>query len=80
MNQLSRQKAQTDMEKDFYILMNNANFGYDCRNNADNCYFSPIYDEIEELSHAKRYQDVLIKALATFFRPKFLKDKLRKNF
>ena len=29
--------------------MNNANFGYDCRNNADNCYFSPNYDELEEL-------------------------------
>ena len=45
MNQVSRQKAQTDVEKDFYKL-NNANFGYDCHNNAGNCYFSPIDDEI----------------------------------
>ena len=38
--------------------MNNSNFGYDCRNNAHNCYFHPIYDEIEELSHTKRYQNI----------------------
>ena len=42
MNQVSRQNAKTNMEKDFYKLMNNLNFGYDCRNNADNCYFLPI--------------------------------------
>ena len=39
MNQVSTQKAQTDVEKDFYSLMNKANFGYDCHNNANNCYF-----------------------------------------
>ena len=79
-NQVSRQKAYTGMEKDFYKLMNNADFGYDYRNNADNCYFLPIYDEIDELSYVKKYQNVLIKVLATLFHLKFLKDKLRKNF
>ena len=58
MNQVSRQIAQTDSEKDFYKLMNNLNFGYDCRNNQDNCFFQPIYNEIEELSYAKCYQNV----------------------
>ena len=28
-NQVSRPKAKTDVEKDFYKLMNNSNFGYD---------------------------------------------------
>ena len=37
MNQVTCQNAQTDVEKDFYKLMNNANFGYGCRNNVDNC-------------------------------------------
>ena len=60
MNQVSKQKAQTGVEKDFYKLMNNTNFGYDCCNNANNCYFSPIYDELEELMHAKRYQNVFV--------------------
>ena len=81
MNQVSRQKAQTDVEKDFYKLMKNANFGCDCCSNADNCCFSPIYDEIDELSYAKRYQNIfLIKVLANSFYLKFLKNKLRKNF
>ena len=58
MNQVSRQNAKTDVEKDFFKLMNNAHFGYDCRNNADSCYFSPIYDELEELMYVKRYQSI----------------------
>ena len=35
MNQKSRQKSKNDVEKDFFKLMNNSNFGYDCRNNID---------------------------------------------
>ena len=30
MNQFARQKAETSVEKSFYRLMNNANFGKDC--------------------------------------------------
>ena len=41
MNQVSRQNAQTNVEKDFFKLMNNSNCGYDCRNNADNCLWRP---------------------------------------
>ena len=36
-NQVSRQNAKNNIEKDFYKLLNNSNFGYDCRNNLDNC-------------------------------------------
>ena len=46
MNQVSRQNARTDVEKDFYRLMKNSNFGYDCSNSADNCFLFiqyPIY-------------------------------------
>ena len=42
MNQKSRQQSKNDIEKDFYKLMNNSNFGYDCRNNLDNYKFVPI--------------------------------------
>ena len=58
MNQVLRQNAKTSVEKDFNKLMNNSNFAYDCRNNVDNCSFTPILDEIEELSYAKRYQNI----------------------
>ena len=55
MSQVSRQKAKTKVEKYFYKLMNNSNFGYDCRNNTDNCSFKPIFDEIEEISYIQKY-------------------------
>ena len=34
--------------------MNNSNFGYDCRNNLDNCQFVPIYDELNEITFIKK--------------------------
>ena len=39
MNQVSRLQEKTDIERDFYRLMNNSNFGFDSRNNAENCFF-----------------------------------------
>ena len=44
--------------------MNNSNFGYDYQNNADNCFFQPIYDKIEELSYETRYQNVFDKNIS----------------
>ena len=55
MNQVSRQNAKTKIEKDFYKLMNNSNFGNDCKNNIDNCDFRPIYDKIDEVSYIQKY-------------------------
>ena len=37
MNQNARKIAKTKVEKDFYKLLNNTNFGNDCRNNIGNC-------------------------------------------
>ena len=39
MNQHLRQNAKNPVEKDFFKLLNNANFGYDCCNNLDKCKF-----------------------------------------
>ena len=46
MNQKSRQTASIKVEKDFYKLLNNSNFGIDCRNSIDNCSFEIIYDGV----------------------------------
>ena len=53
MNQKSRQNAKNAIEKDFFKLMNNASFGFDCRNNANNTKLEPIIDEINEKSYIK---------------------------
>ena len=58
MNQKSRQTATGSVEKDFYKLLNNSNFGIDCRNNIDNCYLEPIYDDFYEISYIKNYTTI----------------------
>ena len=44
MNQKSNQQSKNSVQKDFYKLMNKSNFGYDGRNNIDNCKLAPIFD------------------------------------
>ena len=55
MNQKTRQKATSSVERDFYKLLNNSNFGIDSRNNIDNCVLEPLYDEIGEISYIKKF-------------------------
>ena len=50
MNQKWRQQSKNNAEKDFYRLMGNSNFGYDCRNNLNNCKFVPKFDEYKQLT------------------------------
>ena len=49
MNQKAGQKPTSPVERDFYKLLNNSNFGIECRNNTDNCVLEPLYDEIGEM-------------------------------
>ena len=63
MSQVSRQNVQTHVEKDFCKLMNNSNFGHDCRNNADNCIFQPIYNKIEELLLKRQIEEEFLNKL-----------------
>ena len=66
MNQKSRQNAKNSIEKDFYKLMNNANFGFDCRNNTNNLKFEPLIDEINELTYIKKYYDLFDNKISGF--------------
>ena len=66
MNQISRQKAKIKVEKDFYKLMSNSNFGYDCRNNIDNCNFKLIFDDIEEMAYIQKYSSLFDQSYKDF--------------
>ena len=68
-NQKSRQESKNSVEKDFYQLMNNSNFGYDCRNNIDNCKFVPIFDEYREVPYINRYHKIFDKKVSSFITP-----------
>ena len=80
-NQKARQEAVDKVESDFCKLLNNANFGYDCRNNLDNCKFQLINDEINELSFIKRYHSNLYdKNLQPFITARILKEDIDERF
>ena len=81
MNQKFRQEAENKIESDFWKLLNNANFGYDCRNNLDNCIFEPMIDEINELSFIRRYYNNLFdKDIRPFVTPRILQDEITQKF
>ena len=56
MNQNARKIAKTKVEKDFYKLLNNSNFGNDCRNNIGNCKLELLFDGLDEISYIKNLQ------------------------
>ena len=58
MNQKARQTASTSVEKDFYKLLNNSNFGIDCRNNIDNCYLKPLYNDSSVIPYTKKFTTI----------------------
>ena len=73
MNQKARQFATSSVEKDFNKLLNNRNFGIDCRNNIDNCYLEPIYDDFSEISYIKNFTNIFNDGtFRDFFSPSLL--------
>ena len=80
MNQYSRQKATNDIEKNFYKLMNNSNFGFDCRNNANNLKFEPLLNEIEELSFINKYHSLYDDKVRQFVSSEILQKKIDQDF
>ena len=80
MNQRFRQNAKIDIEKNFYKLMNNANFGFDCRNNANNLKFEPLIDEINELTYIKKYYNLFDSKIENFVNSKILERNINQEF
>ena len=81
MNQKSRQTATSNVEKDFYKLLNNSTFGIDSRNNIDNCYLEPIYDNFAEISYRKNYTTIFHdETFRDFFSPCLLREEIDATF
>ena len=81
MNQRARQEATDKVESDFCKLLNNANFGYDCRNNLDNCTFDPITDEIRELNFVKRYHSNMYdESIRPFITSRVLSEDIQERY
>ena len=76
MNQKSRQLSKNNVEKDFFKLMNNSNFGYDYRNNLDNCKFVPIFDEFKEITYFNRYHNFFDQKVSQFVTSDLLKTQI----
>ena len=80
MNQKSRQESKTNTEKDFFKLMNNANFGSDCRNNADNTDFVPIFDEVNEIYSLQKYHSLVDPKINNFVSGNLIEDYVNEKF
>ena len=80
MNQKFRQNAKNDIEKNFYKLMNNANFGFDCRNNANNLKFEPLIDEINEFTYIKKYYNLFDTKIEKFVSSEILEKNIHQEF
>ena len=79
MNQKSRQLSKNNVEKDFYKLMNNSNFWYDCRNNLDNSKFVSIFDEFREVTFVNWYHNILDQKVSQFVISDLLKQQIEEN-
>ena len=81
MNQKSRQKATSSVERDFFKLLNNSNFGIDCRNNIDNSILEPLYDDFTEISYIKKFTTVFSgDTFRDFFSPALLREEKTQTF
>ena len=79
-NKVARQSTKTDTEKNFYELMNNSNFGSDCRNNFYNCSLSPVTDELEEMSYIRKHQSVFDSSVKDFLSRNLLEKQINDVF
>ena len=79
-NQNARKIARSKVEKDFYKLLNNSNFGSDCRNNIGNSKIDLLYDGLEEVSYIKQFTNILRdQTLSEFLVLIYLKSIFRLN-
>ena len=61
-------------------MLNNANFGYHCSNNLDNCQFIPIFDEMNEITYLKRYYNYFDKEVSKFVCSDLIRAEVEENY
>ena len=59
MNQNAQKVAKTKVEKDFYKLLNDSNFGNDCRNSIGNYKLELMFDGLDEISYIKKFTNIM---------------------
>ena len=71
-----------DIDENFFkLLLNNANFGYDCRNNLGNCIFEAICDEVSEISYIRNYHKSFFDVqISPFVNSGLLEQEINKKF
>ena len=60
--------------------MNNANFGFDCRNDLDNCQFVPIFDELKEITYLKKYYNYFDQKVKSFVTSDLIKGDIDEEY
>ena len=81
MNQKSRQKATSCVERDFFKLLNSSNFRLDCTNNIDNCILESLDDGFTEISYVKKITTIFNDdTFRNFFSPTLLREEIIQTF
>ena len=81
MNQNARRSAKTKVEKDFYKLLNNRNFGNDCRNNIGNSKLELMFDGLDEIAYVKKYTNIMLdNRYREFFSLDLIRRQVEKEF
>ena len=60
-------------------MMNNSNFGYDCRKNFGNCQFVPIYDELKEITYIKKHYNFFDPKVSKFVTSAFIAQEIEEK-
>ena len=68
------------MESNFFELLNNANFGFDFRNSANNARFEPIIDERNEITYLKKYYNLFNNKVSNYVNSDVLEQQIEHDF
>ena len=81
MNQNARKTAKIKFKKDFYKLLNNSNFGNDCRNNLGNYKLDLLYDGLDEIFYIKKFTNIFnYDRFSNFFSEELLREQVTSEY